>query len=156
MLGLPVTGEHNEGVAATNATIIGSTPFQSSQFTTYFKVLKATHQLLAPGQTHVHRIKFTPNRVLNGEEEVNSNGNIKGFTIYTMMVIYSTPCDNNASTVLTCDSKISWVTRKSYRFKSILASSNKLDVANNLAVLTRATENQMNVDAGTAITNSFV
>ena len=131
-------------------------PFQSSQFTTYFKVLKATHQLLAPGQTHVHRIKFTPNRVLNGEEEVNSNGNIRGFTIYTMMVIYGTPCDNNASTVSTCDSKISWVTRKLYRFKSVLASSNKLDVANNLAVLTRATENQMNVDSATAITNSYV
>ena len=73
-----------------------------------------------------------------------------------MMVIYGTPCDNNASTVSTCDSKISWVTRKSYRFKSILASSNKLDSVNNLPVLTRATENQMNVDAGTAITNSYV
>ena len=58
------TGEQNEGVASTNSTIICSTPFQSSQFTTYFKVLKATHQLLAPGKTHVHRIKFNPNRVL--------------------------------------------------------------------------------------------
>ena len=48
------TGEQNEGVAATNATIIGSTPFQSSQFMTYFKVLKAPHQLMAPGQTHSH------------------------------------------------------------------------------------------------------
>ena len=111
---------------------------------------------MAPGQTHVQQIKFKPNIVLAGEEELNSNGNIKGFTVYTMMVIYGTPCDNNISTVSTCDSKISWVTRKSYRFKSILASSNKLDVANNLAVLTRATENQMNVDSATAITNSYV
>ena len=74
-----------------NATIIGSTPFQASQFTTYFKILKATHQLMAPGQIHIHRVKFTLNRVLNGEEEVNSNGNIKGFTIYTLMVMLLQP-----------------------------------------------------------------
>ena len=37
---------------------------------------------MAPGQTHVHRIKLQPNRVLAGEEQINSNGNIKGFTIY--------------------------------------------------------------------------
>ena len=48
-------GEQDESVAATNSSIIGSTPFQSSLFTTYFKVFKATHQLMAPGQTHVHR-----------------------------------------------------------------------------------------------------
>ena len=39
-----------------NNAYLGSTPFQSPQFMTYFKVLKATHQLMAPGQPHVHRI----------------------------------------------------------------------------------------------------
>ena len=49
-----VAGEQDEGAAATNSGVIGSTLFQSSLFTAYFKVLKATHQLMAPGQTHVH------------------------------------------------------------------------------------------------------
>ena len=81
---------------------------------------------MAPGQTHAHRIKFRPSRVLNGEEEVNSNGNIKGFTVYTMMVKYGIPCGNNSTVVTTCDGKIDWVTRKSYRYKSILTYSNAL------------------------------
>ena len=53
-------GEQDEGSAALNATIIGSTPFQASLFTTYFKVLKATHQLMAPGQTHVRALCHVP------------------------------------------------------------------------------------------------
>ena len=47
---------------------------------------------MAPGQTHVHRFKFTLNRVISGEEQQNSCGNIKGLTIYTMMVICGVPC----------------------------------------------------------------
>ena len=73
-----VSGEQDEGSTATNNSLIGSTPFQSTLFTTYFKVLKATHQLMSPGQTHVHRFKYSPNRVLAGEEYTNSSGNIKG------------------------------------------------------------------------------
>ena len=49
-------GEQDAGVNIGNNAYLGSTPFQSPQFTTYFKVLKATLQLMAPGQTHVHRI----------------------------------------------------------------------------------------------------
>ena len=113
-------GEQDEGVASNNASVLGSTPFQSSQFTTYFKVLKATHQLMAPGNTHVHR-------------------NIKGFTIYTMMVISGTPVDNTAGTVSTSDARIDYFLRKSYRFLSMLAFSNVLTTANNLPVLTQAT-----------------
>ena len=123
---------------------------------TYFKVLKATHQLMAPGQTHVHRLKFKPNKVLAGEEFNNSSANIKGFTTYTMMVISGVPCDNNAGTVSTNDARIDWVTRKSYRFKTIATASNVLNVANNLTQLTAGTENTMNVESGVAVTYSKV
>ena len=151
------TGEQNEGVSANNNILIGSTPFQSSQFTTYFKVLKATHQLMAPGQTHIHRIKFTPNRVLSGEEQNNNNGNIKGLTVYTMMVISGVPCDNNSTTdVSTSDGKIDFVTRKSYRFKTILDDCVKLTAANNLPIISAAQESVMNVDSGAAVTFSKV
>ena len=54
---------------------------------TYFFVLKASHQLMAPGQTHVHLLKFKPNKVLAGEEFTNYSANIKVFTIYTTMDI---------------------------------------------------------------------
>ena len=147
-----VSGEQDEGAAATNSSVIGSTPFQSSLFTTYFKVLKATHQLMAPGQTHVHRLKFKPNKVLAGEEYNNSSANIKGFTIYTMMVISGVPCDNNAGTVSTSSGRIDYVTRKSYRFKTIATASNVLNAVNNLTTLSATAQNTMNVDTDATTT----
>ena len=106
---------------------------------------------MAPGQTHVHRIKFTPNRILNGEEQNNNNGNIKGLTVYTMMVISGVPCDNNSTTtVSTSDGKIDFVSRKSYRFKTILDDCVRLTAANNLSVIPAAQEYVMNVESGAA------
>ena len=102
---------------------------------------------MAPGQTHVHRIKFTPNRILNGEEQNNNNGNIKGLTVYTMLVISGVPCDNNTTTdVSTSDGKIDFVTRKSYCFKTILDDCVRLTAVNNLSVIPAAQESVMNVD----------
>ena len=107
---------------------------------------------MAPGQTHVHRLKFKPNKVLAGEEYTNSSVNIKGFTIYTMIVISGVPCDNNAGTVSANDGRIDWVTRKSYRFKTIATASNVENVTNNLTALTAENENTMSVDTGAAVT----
>ena len=101
---------------------------------------------MAPGQTHVHPFKFKPNKVLAGEEYNNSSANIKGFTVYTMMVISGVPCDNNAGTASTSSGQIDYVTRKSYRFKTIATASNVLNVANNLTTLTAVNQNVMNVD----------
>ena len=112
---------------------------------------------MAPGQTHVHRIKFTPNRVLLGEEYNNTTANFKGFTIYTMMVVSGTPVDNNASTgyvVSTADAKVDYVTRKSYTYKNNLDFLNKLTATNNLTTLTQANEHTMSVDQAVDITNS--
>ena len=111
---------------------------------------------MSPGQSNVYRFKYSPNRVLAGEEYTNSSGNIKGFTIYTMMVIFGVPVDNNAMTCSTSNAKIDFVTRKSYRFKAIAPASTNLNSANNLAVMFAATENTMNVDTGAAVTYSAV
>ena len=73
-----------------------------------------------------------------------------------MMVISGVPVDNNATTCSTSNAKIDFVTRKLYRFKAIAPTSTNLNSVNNLAVLTAATENTMNVDTGTSITYSAV
>ena len=106
---------------------------------------------MAPGQTHVHRIKFSPNKLLHGEVHKNSNANHKGLTCYQMMVISGCPCDN-ATTVSTSDAKIDYISKKVYRFKSIVDDSSKMTVTNNITALTAATENIMNVDTGSATT----
>ena len=74
-----------------------------------------------------------------------------------MMVISGVPCDNNATTdVSTSDGKIDFVTRKSYRFKTILDDCVKLTSVNNLPIIATAQEAVMNVDSGAAVTFSKV
>ena len=46
---------------------VGVLPFSSRLFTMYHNICKVTHVIMAEGQTHVHRIKFSPNQVLNKE-----------------------------------------------------------------------------------------
>ena len=115
--------------------------FQSPMFVQYFKVLKATHILMAPGQTHCHQIKFSPNKLLQGETYKNNNANRKGLTCYQIMVIQGCPVDNNAAIVSTSHCKVDYVSRKVYRFKTILYDCSK---------------NTMNVDTGAGITESNV
>ena len=51
-------------------TNIGVVPFTSNLFTSFFKVCKVTHMLLAEGQTHVHRVNFKPNKYMFKEIEI--------------------------------------------------------------------------------------
>ena len=56
---------------------VGVLPFSCHLFTQYHKICKVTHLVMAEGQTHVHRIKFIPNKVLNKVLEITSTANIK-------------------------------------------------------------------------------
>ena len=61
---------------------------------------------MATGQTHFHLIKFSSNKLLQGEIYKNNTGNLKILTCYQMMVISECPVDNNAVTISTNDFKI--------------------------------------------------
>ena len=63
-----------------------------------------------------------------------------------MMVISGVPRDDNAGKVSTTNGRIDYVTRKSYRFKTVATASNVLNSTNNLITLTAANQNTMNVD----------
>ena len=112
--------------------------------------------MLASGQTHVHKIKFSPNKVLSGEAINSNTGNIKGLACYIIMVIQGIPVNNGAQFVSTSDCRVDFITRKVHRFKTLLDNCAKMTATNNLAVLTQATENTMNVDTATAITNASI
>ena len=74
-----------------------------------------------------------------------------------MLVISGVPCDNNVTTdVSTSDGKINYVTRKSYRFKTILDDCLRLTSVNKCPAISAAQEAVMNVDTGTATTYSKV
>lgn len=83
----------HQGLASNSHQIVGSTPFASEMFCHFFTVVKVTNVTLAPGQTHYHRVTFTPNRVFTNE--VLQQGNtvmFKGCTLGQMFVAYGAPC----------------------------------------------------------------
>ena len=67
---------------------------------------------MSEGQTHVHIIKFTPNKVLNKELDIISTANIKGLTLYQMIICHGTPSDPSSNAVTSCDGKLDWVVEK--------------------------------------------
>ena len=72
---------------------------------------------MSEGQSHVHRIKFTPNKVLNREVELLSNGNIRGLTLYQMVIVHGTPSDPSSNAVTLCPGKIDYVSKRQYSYK---------------------------------------
>ena len=96
---------------------VGVLPFSCRVFTQFFKICKVTHLVMAEGQTHVHRIKFTPNKILNKEIDIISSANVKGLTLYQMIISHGTPSDPNSNAVTTCPGKLDYVVKKQYGYK---------------------------------------
>ena len=96
---------------------VGVLPFACRVFTQYHKICKVTHLLMSEGQTHVHRIKFTPNKVLSKELDIISSANLKGLTLYQLVICHGTPSDPSSNAVTTCNGKIDYVVKKQYSYK---------------------------------------
>lgn len=109
--------DEDQAIIFTKNQMVGNLPFASEKFTHYFKVIKITHCILAPGQSHFHKIVFDPNHILSNE--VLQQGNINGFkdlTMFHMAVQWGGPMDDNASSATTSATKLVGVVRKQYEF----------------------------------------
>lgn len=105
------------GGGANNSQFVGSMPFASEKFCHFFNIKKITTVNLAPGQMHVHRVKYSPNKILTNE--LLSQGNVvyfKGLSLNHMMVQYGQPVLDNSGGVTTEATKILCVSKWSYEF----------------------------------------
>lgn len=82
---------------------VGCTPFMSQKFVHYYKVLKITNVILAPGQTHYHRVTYKMNHVLHNTVLQQANvAQLKGLTMPQLAVFYGQPV-NDAGTGVTTE-----------------------------------------------------
>lgn len=112
-------------------------PFTVDSFTQFFKVLKMTHIVLATGQTHVHRIHYAPNKVINGTSVLNGPAgidNLKGLTCFTMIQLVGVPAISATDDTLSSTSipKLSVCWKTSYRYGFISNNVTRLDLNTNL------------------------
>ena len=101
---------------------------------------------MSEGQTHVHRIKFSPNKVINIELDIISTANIKGLTLYQMIICHGTPSDPNSNAVTTCPGTLDYVVKKQYGYKWLYDYIVGMNCTNNLPVT--AGQHTMDIGAG--------
>lgn len=141
-------GVVNEGGAAANIQILGTTPFDSQLFCEHYKIQKITHVELGPGQTHCHRVKYAPNRLFNADELYQTNVTAFGhLTCYSLVVAYGSPVLNLAGTgATTAPARIMTIAKREYEFGAIQQNIKTITTSNALSGNIAAANDEVNTD----------
>lgn len=127
------------GGATTDYLIPGSTPYANPRFASAYKILQTTPLILHAGATHVHRVRYKPNKVLSRERAVTSDaaGPIGNVTLYSFIVFYGTPVHSAAAetTVSTGIVKLDYVITESLQFKCMQLNYALNSMVNSLTVI---------------------
>lgn len=130
-------GINNVGGSGTGYQVIGTTPFDAPAFTEYCKVIKTSNIVLAPGQTHYHRVNYQPNRRMNSEHiRAQSNGLIAlgGLTYATLIQHYGSPVKDSAGTgVTTSATNLLTVVSTEYKYSYLPNDMSVISITNNLS-----------------------
>jgi len=145
----------DEGGTATDYRIVGTTPFSATQFTQWYKVKKITHVTLQQGETHIHKVKYSPNFVLN-DQIVNTNQNaLKGISRWSFLVYHGVPYNDtvNKNQVSTGDVAIDCVWRKQYQYTFMNDSVTNYNRTDSLVKAFTTAESVMDIGSGLPVTD---
>lgn len=124
-----------------SSQVVGSSPFQTSAFTEFYKVLKITEVDLHSGGHHRHKVTISPNRTFNYELESAIGSTLgaqfKGWCHFSMIVAHGYP-DNSAATkttVTTAQVNFDFVQKKQYEWYAVSQNKTNITYNNNLTVV---------------------
>lgn len=127
------------GGAAADYLVPGTTPYSNPRFASGYKILQTTPLVVHAGATHVHRIRYEPNRVISKERVVTSDsaGPIGNVTLYTFIVFHGTPVHSAAAetTVSTGIVKLDYVFTETLKFKCMQYNYALNSIVNSLTVI---------------------
>ena len=86
-----VSDQDPAGPNLTDYQAVTSKPTDSRLFNDYFTVVQKSRVGLAAGATHRHRVNYAINKVIDTELLNRANGDLAGYTVYTMVVINGQP-----------------------------------------------------------------
>lgn len=129
--------------ALTDYTVVGQSPFDSKQFTSFYQVKKVTHATVDPGGIHTHRVSGKPNFMYNDTLKEGTSGKVvswKGLTVYTMIVAWGAPAvDSTGVNVTTENAQLGIIQNKrveySWAYSNINFSSYTNELGNALATI---------------------
>lgn len=145
------TSYQNTNGAGT-AYIVGSMPTDSHEFNRFYRIVKAYHCELAPGQTWFHRFKYCPERMLSREVFTNANGgihDIKGFNLRWMVQAYGCPvADGPGTGTTTAPVHLHYVTKCTFRFSAVLENMSLQTYDSRFSLATTANTQLLNLVTG--------
>jgi hypothetical protein len=142
----------DEGATNANWSVPGSTPFSADLFTQFYTVKKITHITMGQGQCHTHRVKYSPNRIIDGEYiQYNTNG-FKNLSCYTMVVQHGMPYNDvtTKTQVSLGSTALDFVFKKQYSYTWMEDKDTTYGTINSLPTAFTVNENIMNEATGTA------
>ena len=148
-------GDTDEGDTSAEQ-VVGALPFSSDTLCQYWKVCKCTHLTLEQGKNHVHRIRYTPNKVMSKEVINNSTGAfISRFSIGVLVVIHGLPTNDatTKTTVSTGACAVDMVYKKQYRYTWVSDTNVSMSGANNLTTSFPGGQDNVNIGTGEVSTN---
>lgn len=152
-LGSPGTawsvGAADEGVN-NEYTYIGSTPFESDLFNTYYKVVQSTKVVIAPGGIHTHKCHADVNKIIRETNVEHSAYGLAGVTCYTMVVVQGQPAHDSAtnSSVTISGASLDCIAKATYKFRFMQESAVDVTRVNNLANAFAVGEQHVNEEVG--------
>lgn len=144
-------GDEISGGSSVAHLTVGAMPFNSEKFTHFFKVNKITHIELAPGQTHYHRITFSPNKILTNEALQQGNQRFfQGLSLAHMHVSYGAPTlDGPGTGVTTQQVKVLMSSKKTYTYTYLPNNMTSVTQSNNFSTTANANiENMVTGNSG--------
>lgn len=138
---------------ATDYTVVGQSPFDSKQFTSFYQVKKVTHVTIDPGGIHTHRVSGKPNFMYNDTLKEGTSSKVvawKGLTVYTMIVAWGAPAvDATGVNVTTENAQLGIIQTKRTEYSWAYSNINFSSFTNELNAALANINNTINPDVAT-------
>lgn len=149
------TGGISDGDTVTYRRL-GDTPFNSPQFTHFFKVAKVTKVIMDPGSIHNHSVRFAPNKYWNNRNLSSTSFGWKGLSVFTMIVAEGSPiaaATGGINGVTSSEVKMAVNIKKTYTYSVQMLPAPRVAHYDNLAA-GAPTAGQL-IDAETGVKEAF-
>jgi len=138
----------NNGGAATNYTVPGTTPWSNPRFTEFFTIKNITPIVIGPGSTHSHNVHYAPNKLISHELDNFITGGIKGVSMYTLIQFHGSPVNDITTKTQVSLSSIAldYVLMEEYKFAYTAQNYAAASIVNSLPLAFTTAGNVMEDD----------
>ena len=145
-----IAGAADQSNGNTSSSFVGALPFSSNKFTHFFKINKITELILAPGQTHYHRVTYRCNKVLTNIILQEGNVNyFRGLSMNQLAVFYGQPVPDSTGAAVTTEA-VHILTVSKFQYESSYMMNNVSTISRGNALSATAGANLEDIVTGAA------